>query len=45
VQSAGRHTLRWEGRDASGAELPSGVYFLRLETAGQVEARRLVIAR
>jgi hypothetical protein len=45
VQSAGRHTLRWEGRDASGAELPTGVYFLRLETAGQVEARRLVIAR
>jgi hypothetical protein len=42
---AGRHTVRWDGRDARGAELPSGVYFIRFETSAQVEAQRVVIAR
>jgi hypothetical protein len=42
---AGRRTLRWDGRDARGAELPNGVYFLRLESAGRFEAQKLVIAR
>jgi len=26
--AAGRHMLRWQGRDASGAEVPSGLYIL-----------------
>jgi hypothetical protein len=43
--AAGRRTLRWEGRDRHGAELPSGVYFIRFETSAQVEAQRVVIAR
>jgi flagellar hook assembly protein FlgD len=31
----GRQELRWNGRDAAGAEVSSGVYFLRIE-AGDV---------
>jgi hypothetical protein len=42
---SGSHTLRWDGRDGHGAEIPSGVYFLRLESEGRVEAEKLVIAR
>jgi flagellar hook assembly protein FlgD len=45
LQGAGRHTARWDGRDARGNALPAGVYLLRLETAGQVTSRKLVIAR
>jgi hypothetical protein len=45
MQLAGRRTLRWDGRDGRGAELPSGVYFLRLESAGRMEAQKVVIAR
>ena len=31
---AGPQSLRWDGRGASGAAAPTGVYFLRLETEG-----------
>ncbi|MFB3907154.1 MAG: M28 family peptidase [Candidatus Eisenbacteria bacterium] len=31
---AGRHDLIWKGRDEDGRDLPSGVYFLRMRTAG-----------
>jgi hypothetical protein len=42
---AGRHELRWDGRDARGAAVPSGVYFLRLESGGTVRAHRMVRVR
>jgi hypothetical protein len=35
--------MTWDGRDATGSTLPAGVYFLRLETAGREEARKLMI--
>jgi hypothetical protein len=44
-RTAGRHTSRWDGRDARGSALPSGVYLLRLETAGRESSQRLVITR
>ncbi len=31
---AGRHSTHWDGRDASGAHVSSGVYFYRLEAPG-----------
>jgi hypothetical protein len=45
VQEGGRHTARWDGRDTFGTALPAGVYLLRLETAGRVTSRKLVITR
>jgi hypothetical protein len=44
-QSAGQHEIGWDGTNASGKPLPAGVYFVRLEFAGRVEARKIVIAR
>ena len=36
--------LTWDGRTADGAPAASGLYFYRLETAGGVEARRMVLS-
>ena len=30
--TAGRHVLRWQGRDASGSEVPSGLYLLQISS-------------
>jgi hypothetical protein len=32
--TAGEHDAHWDGRDASGQQVPSGQYFYRLETVG-----------
>ncbi len=36
--AAGQHAIRWDGRDLSGAVLPSGIYFYTLEANGQLRA-------
>ena len=45
VQPAGRHTMRWNARDHSGRLVPAGVYFVRMEVAGSIESRKLVVTR
>jgi hypothetical protein len=40
---AGRHAVRWDGAGRGGARLPGGVYLCRLEAAGTVAVRRLVV--
>ncbi|MBN2171569.1 MAG: T9SS type A sorting domain-containing protein [Candidatus Krumholzibacteriota bacterium] len=45
ILAAGRNAVDWDGRDASGREMTSGVYFARLETPGGGQARRLVLLR
>jgi len=44
---AGQHSVIWDGRDDSGQEVSSGVYFYRLIVEGGVwtEARRMVLTR
>ena len=42
---AGIALTRWDGRDASGAEVGSGIYFLRLEMNGVRLTRRFVTLR
>jgi hypothetical protein len=42
---AGEHTLRWDGRDAEGRALSSGVYFGRLQAAGQRASLRLLLLK
>jgi hypothetical protein len=44
-QAAGQHTAGWDGRTGAGRELPSGIYFVRLEFGGQVTAQKLVLQR
>jgi hypothetical protein len=44
---AGPGTIRigWDGMDARGQRLPSGIYLLRLEAEGRTEARRVAVIR
>jgi hypothetical protein len=43
--AAGEHQARWEARDDGGRPIATGLYFVRLETAGGARSRRVVVAR
>jgi len=45
VLAAGRHILRWDGRDGSGRTAASGVYFLRVEAGNRSVDRKTVLLR
>ena len=44
-EAAGEHSVLWDGRNQSGAELASGTYFYRLVIAGAEKLGRMVLAR
>jgi len=44
-QSAGIHTVRWQGRARGGERVASGVYFVRLRTDQQTKTRKMVVVR
>jgi len=43
--SVGTHTVTWDGTDAVGREVASGVYVYRLEAGARVQVRRMAIVR
>jgi hypothetical protein len=44
ARPTGSHEIAWEGRDALGRSLPSGVYLAVLQTATGTSSRKLVLA-
>ena len=44
-QEAGRYQVFWEGRDALGERVGSGVYFYRLDAGGYQQTRRLLLLK
>ena len=42
---SGPQERRWDGRDERGREMPAGLYIVRLEVAGQVLTRKLLLLR
>lgn len=42
---AGEQTVRWDGRDGSGRDLPSGTYLARLSAGGAVATAKLLLVR
>jgi len=42
---AGDHRLEWDGRDAGGRPVGSGIYFYRIVAPGVSETERIVLAR
>jgi hypothetical protein len=45
AQPAGRHEAQWAGHNWSGNLVASGVYFYRLEGAGNVPARKMILLK
>ncbi|MCC6653479.1 MAG: hypothetical protein IT348_20175 [Candidatus Eisenbacteria bacterium] len=43
--AAGEHVLRWDGRDEQGRAVEAGMYFVRLESAGESRTARAVRLR
>lgn len=41
----GWRSVSWDGRDRMGRSVPSGAYFAKLESAGNMEIRKIVVAR
>jgi hypothetical protein len=45
VRDAGAYTILWDGRNNLGADASSGIYFYKMETAGFLATKKLVLLR
>jgi hypothetical protein len=44
-QTAGRHELKWDGRDASGASVGSGVYFIKMKADNFEKVQKMLLVK
>ena len=45
AQGAGVYGVQWDGRDAFGSQVSSGMYLYRLETGADVAVRKMILAK
>ena len=45
AQSAGPGSATWNGRDVRGRNVAAGVYFVRVQAAGEMQTKRVVLVR
>ncbi len=43
--SAGRHQIKWDGKDEKGNDVSSGIYFYRLKTDEYTETRKMTLIK
>jgi flagellar hook assembly protein FlgD len=43
--TAARYNIGWDGSDARGHQVTSGVYFLKMEAGSWTETKRMVVAK
>jgi flagellar hook assembly protein FlgD len=44
-QELGYRTIQWDGKDDSGIEVSSGVYFYKIEAGNFVECRKMMLLK
>jgi len=44
-REAGVHEVMWQGRDAAGRRVASGIYLYRLQVGGFTETRRMTLVK
>jgi hypothetical protein len=42
---AGKHAVKWNGRNNKGLTVPSGIYFYRFESGNRIETRKMMLMR
>jgi len=42
---SGPHSRTWQGKDATGHQVPSGAYYLRMETGNRVDHRKILLLK
>jgi hypothetical protein len=45
MQSAGEHTIRWDGCDEKGTALPTGIYFLHIHNGNNTGCLKTILTR
>jgi flagellar hook assembly protein FlgD len=45
IQTAGSHTVLWDGLDDTGRSVAGGLYIYRLSTGHQVESQKMMLLR
>ncbi|HNQ44652.1 MAG TPA: FlgD immunoglobulin-like domain containing protein, partial [Candidatus Cloacimonadota bacterium] len=45
TQSAGNHSVVWDGRDSQGKSVASGFYFYRIKAAGEQLSRKILLMK
>jgi hypothetical protein len=45
TREAGRHTVVWNGKDANGNAVSSGIYFYSLTSGGKTVTRKMLLAK
>lgn len=45
TRESGAHEVTWDGRDARGAAMASGVYFYRLTSGSHIESKKMVLLK
>ncbi|MFQ5651981.1 MAG: carboxypeptidase regulatory-like domain-containing protein, partial [bacterium] len=45
IQPGGQHQVRWDGRNNAGQDVPSAVYFYRIQTKGLVQVNKMILIK
>ena len=42
---AGRYSVKWNGTDASGMSMPTGVYFVRVQSKLEMHTQKMILIK